>query len=403
MIRGKENIPQYATDVMLALSRAGYRGYLVGGCVRDLLRGVTPHDFDMTTDATPEEMTVALADFRLIPTGIKHGTVTVMSGGEPIELTTHRADGEYRDSRHPESVCFSRRLSDDLSRRDFTVNAMAWSPDTGLVDLFGGREDLAAGVLRAVGEPHRRFEEDALRILRAFRFSAQLDFAIEPQTLSAAREMRSGLCRISAERISSEICRLLAAPAAARGLSALFGACCGDAVFGEVRCDDTALSFMESLPPEAPIRLAALLRRETPAAAHALCRRWHTSNAFAEKTAAILAAAAEPLPQSAFEARRFAVTHWGAWRDALLLRVAAGEEVGDATALLSAVVRDKTAVAIHGLAVNGKELQQRVGVRPADTAKLLARLQECVWREPQDNKKARLLLLAEKIVKEGSL
>ena len=141
----KIELPVYVTRVMDALRLAGHRGYVVGGSLRDLLRGVTPHDFDMTTDALPDEMLEIFRDFRVIPTGLKHGTLTVMSDGNPIEVTTHRVDGAYADARHPESVSFTRKLEGDLSRRDFTVNAMAWNEETGLVDLFAGQEDLKKG------------------------------------------------------------------------------------------------------------------------------------------------------------------------------------------------------------------------------------------------------------------
>lgn len=395
-----KNIPQYVKNVMDALSRAGHRGYLVGGSLRDLMRGVAPHDFDLTTDATPEEMRAAFADFRVIPTGLAHGTLTVLSEGNPIEVTTHRCDGAYLDARHPESVSFTRSLADDLSRRDFTVNAMAWNAEVGLVDLFGGQEDLAAGVIRAVGDPATRFSEDALRILRAFRFSAQLDFAIDAQTLSAARNTRAGLEKISVERILSELSRLLVAPAAARGLSALLDAECSPYVFGNANLDRAALSALATLPPRAEVRLAALLFDEAPDDVRALCRDLHASNAFCATVAGLLSAAHAPLPTNAFEARRFTVWHWQVWEDALCLLAARGVSVTVAEALCRTVARDGTAVEVRRLAVNGRELQERVGVLPAKTAALLARLQELVWQEPARNKKATLLSLAAEIVEQ---
>ncbi len=395
-----EKIPQYVRDVMSALARAGYRGYLVGGSLRDLLRGVTPHDYDLTTDATPDEMKRAFADFRVIPTGLAHGTLTVLSGGNPIEVTTHRCDGAYLDARHPESVSFTRLLQEDLSRRDFTINAMAWNDEVGLVDLFGGREDLAAGVIRAVGDPATRFSEDALRILRAFRFSAQLNFTMDAATLAACRETREGLSKISVERILSELSRLLAAPAAARGLTALLDAECGTAVFGNAIVDRAAIAALAALPPRAEVRLAMLLFEESPEGARALCRRLHASSAFCDTVAGLLRAAHAPLPTSAYEARRFAVTHWQVWEHALSLLAARGVDVTQAHTLLAAAVRDGTAIEVRRLAVNGKELQERVGVLPAKTARLLARLQDLVWQEPTRNKKATLLALAAKILEQ---
>ena len=225
-------IPPFVRCVMDALDAGGYRAYLVGGSLRDMLRGEEPHDFDLTTDATPDEMIALLSPlFRVIPTGVAHGTVTVMSEGNPIEITTHRVDGAYLDARHPEAVAFTRALGEDLSRRDFTVNAMAYHPEVGLVDLFSGREDLERGVIRAVGDPETRFREDALRILRAFRFSAKLCFAIDEATLVGAKRARGGLAHISVERIFVELCGLLEAQKAARGLDALLSCECGEFVF----------------------------------------------------------------------------------------------------------------------------------------------------------------------------
>ena len=194
------SIPPYVTTVLTQLKKNGHTAYIVGGSLRDLLLGKEPHDWDVTTSARPEQTLAAFEGFPTIPTGLKHGTVTVLIDHIPIEITTYRVDGTYTDARRPDSVTFTDRLSEDLARRDFTVNAIAYSPEGGLVDLYSGQADLQAGILRAVGEPTRRFTEDALRILRGFRFSAQLDFAIEPQTLAAMHECREGLRKISAER-----------------------------------------------------------------------------------------------------------------------------------------------------------------------------------------------------------
>ena len=398
-------IPSYALAVMDALERAGHRGYLVGGSLRDLLRGETPHDFDMTTDALPDEMTEIFRDFRVIPTGLKHGTLTVLSSGQPIEVTTHRVDGTYADSRRPDSVSFTRRLADDLSRRDFTVNAMAYHPAVGLVDLFGGRDDLAAGVIRAVGDPATRFAEDALRILRAFRFSAQLDFDIQPDTLAGAAAQKDGLARISAERIFSEITGLLEAPCALRGLEALFAAKCENFVFFDTVLPLNRAKLLSKLPADVALRLAFLLRGADEQAVRALCRdRWHSSNAFADRVCGLLRVAASPLPQSDYEARRLVCGAWQQWEDAMLLREADGEDVGDARALCRRVAKNGTAVELRRLAVNGKELQEQTGVRPDRTGVLLTRLQDLVWQDPARNKKTTLLkLAAELLAAEGVL
>lgn len=211
-------IPENIRRVLDSLHGAGYEAYIVGGCVRDALMGLQPHDFDITTSASPEETERVFADRRVIETGLKHGTVTVISGGEPVEITTFRVDGEYRDGRHPESVSFTRRIEDDLSRRDFTINGIAYAPEKGIVDLFGGRRDIERGVIRCIGEPEKRFGEDALRILRALRFSAVLGFSIEEKTAAAIRDGRAMLDKVSAERIFAELKKLLCGADAERVL-----------------------------------------------------------------------------------------------------------------------------------------------------------------------------------------
>ena len=198
-----------AKKVIDRLYGSGYEAYLVGGCVRDSLMGLPVSDYDVTTSALPEQTMEVFSDLRTIPTGLKHGTVTVLIDGEPIEITTFRADGDYSDHRHPESVSFSSRLEDDLCRRDFTVNAMAYSDQRGLIDLYGGKDDLEKGIIRAVGEPERRFTEDALRILRALRFASQKCFSIEPETEKAIRKCLPLLSFVSAERIFAELKKLL--------------------------------------------------------------------------------------------------------------------------------------------------------------------------------------------------
>ncbi len=211
-------IPENIRRVLDTLQAAGFEAYIVGGCVRDALMGVQPHDFDVTTSATPQETERVFEGYRVIETGLKHGTVTVLSGGEPVEITTFRVDGEYLDGRHPESVSFTRCIEDDLSRRDFTINGMAYSPKLGFVDLFGGQEDLARGIIRCIGSPEKRFGEDALRILRALRFSSVLGFAIEENTARAVREGRGALAKVSVERIFAELKKLLCGKDAQRVL-----------------------------------------------------------------------------------------------------------------------------------------------------------------------------------------
>lgn len=216
-------LPSDTEYIIETLQKNGYEAFAVGGCVRDMLNGDTPHDFDITTSAEPE--TVMSLFEKTVPTGIKHGTVTVIINGVPNEVTTYRTDGEYRDHRRPDSVIFVKSLREDLARRDFTVNAMAYNKRDGLKDFFGGRKDIENRILRAVGEPGRRFYEDALRIMRLFRFSSVLGFNIEENTLKAALEYAPTLKSVSAERIYSELLKTVCGknPAALKPLTDIGG------------------------------------------------------------------------------------------------------------------------------------------------------------------------------------
>lgn len=209
-------LPIPALRALSVLEACGYEGYTVGGCVRDSLLGRAPNDWDITTNATPDEMKACFRDFRVIETGIRHGTLTVIVDGMQLEITTYRNDGEYLDNRHPVQVTFSEHIEDDLSRRDFTVNAMAYHPTRGLVDLFGGREDLQNRMICAVGDAKTRFCEDGLRILRAIRFASVLDFDIEEDTAKAVHECKNLLSGIAAERVREEFCKLICGRGAVR-------------------------------------------------------------------------------------------------------------------------------------------------------------------------------------------
>lgn len=202
-------IPSYVNTALSLLDKAGYEAFIVGGCVRDMFLHKTPYDWDITTSAKPEETLSVFSDFRTIETGLKHGTVTVLIEGNPLEITTMRVDGEYSDNRHPDKVEFTDNITLDLSRRDFTVNAMAYNHKTGLRDPFGGEEDLQKGIIRCVGDSHRRFTEDALRILRGLRFSSVLGFEIEEKTSAEIINLKSLLNNVAAERKRVELLKLL--------------------------------------------------------------------------------------------------------------------------------------------------------------------------------------------------
>ena len=211
--------PASVQTALSVLSDAGFEACIVGGCVRDAMRGAEPHDWDCTTNARPEQICACFRGYHVIETGLQHGTVTVVIAHMPIEITTYRIDGVYADHRRPDSVTFTDSLTDDLARRDFTVNAMAYDPERGLIDPFHGADDLAKGIIRCVGSAADRFNEDGLRILRAMRFASVLDFAVEPATADAIHMQKILLKHISAERIDSELTKLLCGTGAERVLT----------------------------------------------------------------------------------------------------------------------------------------------------------------------------------------
>ncbi len=203
------NIPKDVENVINILTANGHKAYVVGGCVRDTLMGREPDDWDVTTDASPERIKELFSSFRTVDTGIAHGTVLIVSGKTPVETTTFRIDGEYSDNRHPDSVTFTKHVEDDLARRDFTINAMAYNHEDGIIDPFGGMEDLEKKIIRCVGDPDRRFNEDGLRIMRAVRFSSVLGFEIEEKTAESIIKNENLLGAIAAERLTKELMKLL--------------------------------------------------------------------------------------------------------------------------------------------------------------------------------------------------
>lgn len=214
------SLPQQVINLLEKLEAAGFEAFIVGGCVRDLLLGIPPTDYDITTSATPDEMLEVFKENRVIKTGLKHGTLTVIRDNRPFEITTYRIDADYTDNRHPDKVIFTRSLKEDLARRDFTVNAMAYHPKTGLIDEFGGKKDLKNKLIRTVGDADKRFSEDALRIMRGIRFCSVLDFDMEEKTADAIIKNKNLLANVSRERICCELIKLLCGANAGNYLNA---------------------------------------------------------------------------------------------------------------------------------------------------------------------------------------
>ena len=278
-----------AAVLLDALHAAGYAAYAVGGCVRDSLLGRTAHDWDLCTSALPQQVMELFGAEHCIPTGLQHGTVTIKYGGQLYETTTFRTEGSYTDGRHPDEVQFVPDVREDLARRDFTINAMAYNAAEGLVDPFGGQADLQNGLLRAVGEPQQRFTEDALRILRLYRFAARFGFALDAATARAARQLAPHLDCISAERIQEELAKLLAAPQP--------GAYLEPAVLAVVLPELTPESLTAAKPvvdacpageENLPVRWAALLGALGEADTRRVLKRLRCSNACIEETAVLV-------------------------------------------------------------------------------------------------------------------
>ena len=394
-----------AAALLTRLHTAGHAAYAVGGCVRDSLLGQTPHDWDLCTSATPEQVLELFGEAHCIPTGLQHGTVTVKHGGELYEITTFRTEGAYSDGRHPDHVAFVPDVKEDLARRDFTINAMAYNAEEGLIDPFGGQSDLAAGIVRAVGEPQRRFEEDALRILRLYRFAARFGFAIDPATGQAARALCRHLDCVSEERIAEELSRLLAAPAPGAYLEAEVLA----VIFPELDAAELPESrrILDALEPgmeHVPVRLAALLCPLGEAGARAALRRLKCSNALTGTVATLVREAAAGMPGAALTltARRFLSRYdLATITDLTALCSAQHPEQAEAFAALqqeaARLVETNACCRINQLAVNGRDLMD-AGIRPGPgLRRVLDALLEQVLTGQLPNEKAALLAAAAQV------
>ena len=394
-----------AAALLTRLHAAGHAAYAVGGCVRDSLLGQTPHDWDLCTSATPEQVLELFGEAHCIPTGLQHGTVTVKHGGELYEITTFRTEGAYSDGRHPDHVAFVPDVKEDLARRDFTINAMAYNAEEGLIDPFGGQNDLAAGIVRAVGEPQRRFEEDALRILRLYRFAARFSFAIDPATGQAARALCRHLDCVSEERIAEELSRLLAAPAPGTYLEAEVLA----VIFPELDAAELPESrrILDALEPgmeHVPVRLAALLCPLGEAGARAALKRLKCSNALTGTVATLVREAAAGMPGAALTltARRFLSRYdLATITDLTALCSARHPEQAEAFAALqqeaARLVETNACCRINQLAVNGRDLMD-AGIRPGPgLRRVLDALLEQVLTGQLPNEKAALLAAAAQV------
>lgn len=266
------------------LEDSGHKAYLVGGCLRDMMMGRQPHDFDIATSAKPETVMSIFSDFEVIPTGIKHGTVTVMIDGEPIEITTFRKDSDYSDGRRPDSITFTNKIEDDLSRRDFTINAMAFGLDGEIVDPFGGKSDIKSRVIRTVGSAKDRFSEDGLRILRAIRFASVLGFTIEKETVEAIHKLSRMLDKVSFERVFSEMSKIILSEKPSvqlREFKDVFSRVAPE--FSEIKDFEYTLATVDRVEPEIALRFTALLHTLGEEQADSVLRKLKSDGATIQK------------------------------------------------------------------------------------------------------------------------
>ena len=432
-------IPEKANQVISVLTKAGFEAYAVGGCVRDAILGREAADWDITTNARPEEVKALFP--RTLDTGLQHGTVTVMQGKEGFEVTTYRVDGEYLDGRHPEKVTFTPSLTEDLKRRDFTINAMAYNDQEGLIDIFDGMGDLRRGQIRCVGDPEERFTEDALRILRAVRFSAQLGFSVESRTRAALSRFAPNLRKVSAERIQTELLKLLVSPHPEKmrevwetGITAVvlpeFDACMNTPQNNPHHCGtvgEHTLKTLAGTEAEKTLRLAALFHdigkpqtrttdeegvdhfychAETGAGmTDAILRRLKFDNETRRRVVRLVRTHDDLRDVSGARAVRRAVHRIGAdiFPDYLKLRRAdilaqnpAGQQeklkaLEEAERLYQEILREKDCLTLKELAVTGRDLIE-AGIEPGPAlGETLNRLLELVIEEPQHNTKEYLL------------
>ena len=390
------HLPSSAIALLSRLWDAGYEAYLVGGCVRDLLRGTQPSDYDMTTSATPEEMKAVFASDRVIETGIKHGTLTVLSGGAPYEITTYRVDGTYTDSRHPDAVSFTRSLTEDLARRDFTVNAMAYAPGRGIIDPFGGRRDLADKIIRAVGDPHRRFSEDALRILRALRFSSVLGYTIEEKTAKAAFTLAKTTAKVSPERIRVEFCKLLCGDNAAEILrcyrAVLTSSIGALEALGEQY--EAAIDHAVSLTSDDPIlRLAAILGPLGVSQARQALLSLRFDNKSINRILSVIPYLFAPMPQSDGDLLRLLSTlEESGVRDLLALARFSFPELAERLGVrLNVLLAEGRCYRIRDLKINGEDLIACGLKKGSEIGKTLAAVLDAVISGDLDNERSSLL------------
>ena len=388
-------LPAGAEFVLRRLHEAGYQAYVVGGCVRDTLLGKTPKDWDVCTNALPHEMQRVFADCHVIETGLQHGTLTVMYHHEPFEVTTFRVDGEYTDHRHPDEVIFVADVKEDLSRRDFTVNAMAWSPESGVVDAFGGQEDLKKQLIRCVGEPEKRFGEDALRIMRALRFASVYGFSIDQATDAAIHVLKDTLRDVAAERIRVELAKLLCGDGAGDILRAYPDVM--QVIMPQLAKADwpSTVAAVEHAPATEIMRLTLLLHQLSPVDAKAVLVSLKPDNFTRDRVLTLVTNQDYPFQNTRYSLLT-ALSLFGeeVVRQLLVVRRArGGTDVDALEAVLENVLADDVCYSVKDMVVNGRDLME-LGARGKAVGECLNHLLSLLLAEKLPNERDALLAAA---------
>lgn len=384
-------LPDEIKTVLKTLESAGYEAYIVGGAVRDMLAGRPVHDYDVASSARPEDVLRVFSAFKTVKTGLKHGTVTVLSGEYPVEITVFRREAAYSDGRHPDAVSYADSITEDLSRRDFTVNAAALSLRGELVDPFGGENDIKAGIIRCVGDPEKRFSEDHLRILRALRFSSELGFTIEENTEKMIRKEKELILTVSAERIYEELCRLLEGDGAAAVLTSFCSVIC--LILG-VEQSDRFIKTAENigrLPENAVLRLTALLFDRDEETANKTMRKLKAKNGERERVVNAVKYA-NAAPESRVELKKFISTAgFQTASDVFAIRSLFDPYAEELYAETNDILSKKEPVFVKDLAVNGSDLIEAGAKQGRETGRLLEMLLVSVIEGAVENERNALI------------
>lgn len=391
-------LPDYVITAIHALDQAGFESCVVGGAVRSSLLGLPVHDYDLTTSAVPQEMESVFAGYHVIPTGIVHGTLTVVIDHHPLEITTYRTDGTYQDHRHPDEVRFTKSLQEDCARRDFTINAMCYHPGRGIIDFFGGQQDLADHVLRTVGDPEQRFNEDALRIVRALRFAAQLRFSIEPGTADALLDQAPSLSRIAKERIQAELLMILKADGCADILRAYRPVM--EIIMPQLkgispRQWEDACNIIAGTAPEEAVRMAILLRACPSGSRQQALRDLKLTVMFQRTVLELIGHAENPL-SSRIDLRHLLHVLQPPFRLYLQFRAAIDPAVNPSAvqALHDSIQRDHDCFQLRDLAIGGRDLEN-AGYHGAAISEALSCALDAVMNDQVPNEREALLHLLE--------